>query len=43
MENPKQYPIQKKRALQALLEYGITLEQIKECYEHKINVRGVAD
>jgi hypothetical protein len=42
-EQPDKYPIQRSRALLALEQYGITLDQLKECYEHTIDVGGVAD
>jgi WhiB family redox-sensing transcriptional regulator len=31
---PDKYPAQKQRALASLLSYGITLEEIRKCYEH---------
>lgn len=42
-EQPDKYPAQRSRALLALEQYGITLDQLKECYEHTIDVGGVAD
>ena len=42
-EQPDKYPAQRSRALLALEQYGITLDQLKECYEYTIDVGGVAD
>jgi hypothetical protein len=39
--NPKAYPNQRRRALKDLMVYGITLERIKEAYEHSDHVRSM--
>ena len=35
---PHKYPAQKQRALASLISFGITLEQIRKCYEHSGHV-----
>jgi WhiB family redox-sensing transcriptional regulator len=40
---PDKYPIQLSRALQSLTMYGITYKEVKETYEHSIDVRSLAN
>jgi WhiB family redox-sensing transcriptional regulator len=43
MGDPEKYPIQLNRALKALQSYGISYEEVRETYEHSINVGMLAD
>jgi hypothetical protein len=40
---PEKYPQQRQRALNDLIPLGITLDQLKECYEHSGHVRSMAN
>ena len=40
---PDKYPIQLSRALQSLTMYGITHKEVKETYEHSVDVRSLAN
>lgn len=40
--DPNKYPIQLTRALHALKMFGITHKEVKEVYEHSVNVGSVA-
>jgi WhiB family redox-sensing transcriptional regulator len=40
---PDKYPIQLSRALQSLTMYGITYKEVKETYEHSVDVRSLAN
>lgn len=40
---PEKYPQQRQRALKDLIPLGITLDQLKECYEHSGHVRSMAN
>lgn len=40
---PDRYPTQKQRALRSLLEYGITLTQIRKAIEHTSHVGSLAN
>ena len=40
---PDKYPIQLNRALQSLTMYGITYKEVKETYEHSVDVRSLAN
>jgi WhiB family redox-sensing transcriptional regulator len=39
--SPEKYPQQRQRALLELMQYGITLQMLKECYEYSGYVRSV--
>jgi WhiB family redox-sensing transcriptional regulator len=41
--DPNRYPIQLKRALDALKLFGISFTEVKESYEHSINVGSLAN
>jgi WhiB family redox-sensing transcriptional regulator len=43
MGDPDKYPIQLKRALKALEMYGISYKEVRETYEHSIDVGMLAD
>jgi hypothetical protein len=43
MYEPDKYPIQLKRALKSLNIYGITHQEVKESYEHSVNVGSLAN
>lgn len=40
---PEKYPVQQKRALRSLSDFGISLENIRRAIEHKTYVGSVAD
>ena len=41
--DPDRYPVQLKRALHALKSFGISFNEVKESYEHSINVGSLAN
>ncbi len=43
MGDPEKYPVQLRRALEALKMYGISYREVRETYEHSINVGMLAD
>jgi WhiB family transcriptional regulator, redox-sensing transcriptional regulator len=43
MGEPDKYPVQLNRALQALQSYGISYEEVRETYEHSIDVGMLAN
>jgi WhiB family redox-sensing transcriptional regulator len=43
MGDPEKYPVQLRRALEALKMYGISYKEVRETYEHSINVGMLAD
>jgi WhiB family redox-sensing transcriptional regulator len=43
MGEPDKYPVQLRRALEALQMYGISYKEVRETYEHSINVGMLAN
>jgi WhiB family redox-sensing transcriptional regulator len=43
MGEPDKYPVQLRRALEALTMFGISYREVRETYEHSINVGMLAD
>jgi WhiB family redox-sensing transcriptional regulator len=41
--DPDRYPVQLKRALAALKSFGISFKEVKESYEHSVNVGSLAN
>jgi WhiB family transcriptional regulator, redox-sensing transcriptional regulator len=41
--DPDRYPVQLKRALAALNSFGISFKEVKESYEHSVNVGSLAN